>query len=66
MEELVRIGESSIIRNVIKLLRNRNLILILAFGKALIVWIFNLIAAGLAFLLASMIMASSLLMSHGI
>ena len=37
-----------------------------SFGKALIVWIFNLIAAGLAFLLASMIMASSLLMSHGI
>ena len=36
MEELVRIGESSIIRNVIKLLRNRNFILILAFVLGLL------------------------------
>ena len=37
-----------------------------SFGKALVVWIFNIIAAGLAVLLASMILASSLLLSHGI
>jgi hypothetical protein len=37
-----------------------------SFGKALIVWLFNLMAVGLAFLVTSIIMASSILMSHGI
>jgi len=37
-----------------------------SFGKALIVWICNLIAAGLALLVASMILASSIFLSHGI
>jgi hypothetical protein len=37
-----------------------------SFGKALLVWIFNLVAVGVAIVLASMIMASSVLMSHGI
>lgn len=37
-----------------------------SFGKALVVWIFNLVATGFAVLLATMIMASSLLLSRGI
>jgi hypothetical protein len=37
-----------------------------SFGKALVVWIFNIVAAGVGLLLAAMLMASSLLMSHGI
>jgi hypothetical protein len=37
-----------------------------SFGKALLVWIFNLLAVGVAIAVASIIMASSLLMSHGI
>jgi hypothetical protein len=37
-----------------------------SFGKALLVWIFNLVAVWVAIVLASMIMASSVLMSHGI
>ncbi len=37
-----------------------------SFGKALLVWIFNLIAAFVAIALAAMIMASSLLLSRGI
>ena len=37
-----------------------------SFGKALVVWIFHLVAAGVAVLLASMIMASSLMLSRGI
>jgi len=37
-----------------------------SFKKGLLVWIFNLIAVGVAIAAASIIMASSLLMSHGI
>ena len=37
-----------------------------SFGKALVVWIFHLVATGIAVLLARMIMASSLLLSRGI
>lgn len=37
-----------------------------SFGKAVVVWIFQLVATGIAILLASMIMASSLLLSRGI
>jgi hypothetical protein len=37
-----------------------------SFGKALVVWIFYLVAAGVAVVLATMIMASSLLLSRGI
>ncbi|MDD4857432.1 MAG: hypothetical protein PHD74_04910 [Candidatus Krumholzibacteria bacterium] len=37
-----------------------------SFGKALLVWIFNIVAAGVAIVIATIIMASSLLMSHGI
>jgi hypothetical protein len=37
-----------------------------SFGKAFLVWIFNIVAAGIGLLLAAMLMASSLLMSHGI
>lgn len=37
-----------------------------SFGKALIVWIFYIVAAGVAFALAAMIMASSLMLSRGI
>ena len=37
-----------------------------SFGKALLVWIFNLVAAFVAIALAAMIMASSLMLSRGI
>jgi len=37
-----------------------------SFGKAFVVWIFYLVAAGIAIALATMIMASSLLLSRGI
>jgi hypothetical protein len=37
-----------------------------SFGKAFVVWIFHLVAAGIAVLLATMIMASSLLLTRGI
>jgi len=37
-----------------------------SFGKALLVWIFNIAAAFIGLLLAAMIMASSFLLSHGI
>ncbi|MGD1048028.1 MAG: hypothetical protein ABR899_04665 [Candidatus Krumholzibacteriaceae bacterium] len=37
-----------------------------SFKKGLLVWIFNLLAVGVAIAVASIIMASSLLMSHGI
>lgn len=37
-----------------------------SFGKAFVVWIFHLVAAGVSLLLATMIMASSLLLSRGI
>ena len=37
-----------------------------SFGKALLVWIFNLVAAFAAILLAAMLMASSLMLSRGI
>ena len=37
-----------------------------SFRKAFLVWIFNIVAAGIGLLLAAMLMASSLLMSHGI
>ena len=37
-----------------------------SFGKAFVVWIFYLVAAGVAVALAAMIMASSLLLSRGI
>ena len=37
-----------------------------SFGKAIVVWIFHLVATGIAVLLARMIMASSLLLSRGI
>lgn len=37
-----------------------------SFGKAFVVWIFYLVAAGVAVVLASMIMASSFLLSRGI
>lgn len=37
-----------------------------SFGKALVVWLFNLVAVVLALIVTSIIMASSLLMSHGI
>jgi len=37
-----------------------------SFGKGLVVWIFYLVATGVAIVLASMIMASSLLLSRGI
>ena len=37
-----------------------------SFGKALVVWIFHLVATGVAVVLATMIMASSLLLSWGI
>lgn len=37
-----------------------------SFGKALLVWIFNLIAALIAIVLAAMITASSFLLSRGI
>jgi hypothetical protein len=37
-----------------------------SFGKALLVWIFNLVAAFAAIVLAAMLMASSLMLSRGI
>lgn len=37
-----------------------------SFGKALVVWMFHLVAVFIAIILAAMIMASSLLLSRGI